>query len=169
MFQLKFTKITIAALLSSLALTTFAQTPQISATESSINTFSSISQSIPISSLVTNSSALTNLSQSSSSISKVSSSSEISVSSIDEVVPEGFKIPEPAKIDPKIEKIIISCIREKFNIPKKDIEIPYYSRTAGTNLKLDTKELVDYGYVRVKESKSRDVRNSNSYKFNFHP
>ena len=156
-------------MLSALAMSIFGQTTKTSAIESLTNSVSNSSQPVDSLSSLVNSSLVSSIisnNSSSSSLISLDSSSSDSSSSLSEVVLEGFKIPEPVKIDSKIEKNIISCIRDKFNIPKKEIEIPYYSQTVGTNLKLDTKEIVDYGYVRVKEGKSRDVRKSNSFKFN---
>jgi Ricin-type beta-trefoil lectin domain len=170
MYKIKLNHITTVGLLLTLVWTNVSQTTKLNAVEIVRNTSSSSSEFSSVTSSQV-SSKLSDVSISSTTISTNSSNSQeislvSSLSSEDEIVPDGFKIPDPVKLDPKIEKNIISCIRDKFKIPKKDIEIPFFSQTIGTNLKLQTSEIVDYGYARVKEGKSRDVRKSNSYKFN---
>jgi putative chitinase len=115
-----------------------------------------------------NSSSLEVISISSSSISSLQQAEQSNSSlqsNSEEIIPQQFILPEALKLDSKIEQKITKCIRQKYNEPKKDIEIVYFNKTKGVNLKLDTEELVDYGIAFVKNSKSKDSRKSVNYTF----
>ncbi len=145
----------------------------------SILSFSHISQNVnlsakenEVSKIISNSQvsqSTTTLSLATSQISSVTSNSQqlnsLSVTNNSKLL-DIYRIPKPVTIDPKIEKQVINCIRNKYDVNKKDIIITFLDKTKGIDLREDTNDIIDFGIAFSKDSNSDDGRLSKNYTFN---